>query len=592
VTAQETLNIGLQHHQAGRLAEAEAVYRQILSANPRHPDALNLMGALAAQAGKYDIAAQLFGQASAAEPGRAEFHSNLATVLEARGQHLAAAQCLARAVRLQPGQGDYHFRLGNLLLEMGRLDDAISCLDLAAQILNGMAGVHNNLGIAFRRKGELNRAIAWYGQALSLQPDYAEAANNLGEALFQNGQIEPAIAACRQALAMRPDYLEAELNLGNALRRAGRPREAVEAYEKAQALRPNYAPAHDNMANAFNAMGEFEQAERHYRRAAELDPAYPSPRWNLGLIHLRRGEFERGWELYDWRLKMPGMNLRADVPGAAWDGSELGGRRILLVAEQGLGDAIQFVRYAPMVRRRGGRVVLACPRELLSLLSRADGVDEAIAVDGPLPGAEAHCALLSLPRIFGTNLSNIPGHVPYLAAEPALKEQWRARMDEDQRPADQSRAAPPRIGLAWAGGPRHREDHLRSFSLSVLAPLVEARPEARFFSLQVGEASWEVSGPPPGMEISGICSQVKDFSDTAAIIENLDLVITADTAVAHLAGALGKPVWVMLPFVADWRWMSGRTDSPWYPTMRLFRQEKAGDWETVARRTAEALREF
>jgi tetratricopeptide (TPR) repeat protein len=584
VTAQETINLGLQHHQAGRLAEAEQAYRQALAINPRSADAMNLLGAVAGQVGRLDAALDLMRRASALEPNRAEFHANMGMVLSAQKQTVPAAQSFIRALQIDPNKGDYYFRLGGLHMELGNFDQALACYEMTACIDNGGPLAHNSMGIAHRYKGNLDAAIAWYGQAIALKPDYFEAANNLAESFYQKGEFQRAIDSCRYAIKFKPDYPEALNNLGNALRRIGRPREAVEAYQKAIDINPNLAQTQDNMGNAFQAMGEFARAEALYRRAAELAPGYASPRWNLSLIRLRQGEYESGWELYDWRLKMPGMSLRPDLPGIPWEGSELDGKRILLVAEQGLGDTIQFIRYAAMVAQRGGRVTLACPKELHALLRHAEGVSNVVAGDGPLPAADFHCALLSLPKIFRTNRDAIPAKKSYLSADPALKEKWSQRMQ----------AGPDalRIGLAWAGNSNHRENHLRSFDLWTLAPLVGARDNAKFYSLQVAESAFQAIAPPKGMDLTDLGKEIADFSDTAAIIANLDLVITADTAVAHLAGALGKPVWVLLPFIADWRWLTDRSDSPWYPTMKLFRQTNAGDWEAPLRKIAEALLAF
>ena len=584
MTVQETLNLGVQYHQAGKLGEAEAAYRQILAVNPQQPDALNLLGALAGQVGKYEQAMDLIRRASTIEPNRAEFHANMGIVHAAQGQRAQAAQCFLRAVHLEPRRGEYYFRLGSVHLEMGNYDNSLACFELAASLDNGQPAAHNAMGITHRYKGNLDAAIGWYGQALALQPEFAEAANNLAEALIAKGESGRAIEAARHALKVKPDFTQALNNLGNALRLAGRPDEAVATYQKVAKLDPKLAQTYQNMGNAYSEMGDFARAEGMHRRAIEITPDYVDAHLSLGVIHLRRGELERGWGLFDWRLKLPGMGLRAGLPGTVWTGGEFGGKRILLVAEQGLGDTIQFVRYAAMVAQRGATVILSCAKELAGLLRGAEGVSDVVASDGALPAADAHCALLSLPGIFRTGMNNIPAKLSYLSADPALKEKWAARI-----PAGSNL---PRVGLVWAGGGRHPANRERSFDLWGLGALAKAREGAKFFSLQVAETSFQAIAPPKGMDLTDLGKEVTDFSDTAAIIANLDLVITADTAVAHLAGALGKPVWVLLPFVADWRWFTDRDDSPWYPTMRLFRQEKAGDWEAPVRKAAEALGGF
>jgi len=588
VTIQEAINVGLQHQQAGRVADAETVYRQIIAQQPRNPDAPHLLGLLLGQTGRYDPALQFIRRALEIDPSRSDFYAGLSAVLSAQGQFMQAAQAISRALTLKPHEAEYHFRLGHILMQLGRLDDALAAFDMAAQISPGAPAAHNAVGIAFRRKGQLNAAIAWYGQALSLEANFPDAHNNLGEALYQNGQLDAAIVACRRALELRPKFPEALNNLGNALRKAGRLEEAVETYQKALAQRPDWPETHDNLGNAYFSQGELDLAAFSYANALAITPNYAPAQMNQGLLHLLRGDFEHGWDLYESRLKVPGATRPKETPAATWDGSDLRGKRILVLSDQGFGDCIQFIRYAPMLAERGGQVVLACQEELLSLLDKSGGVSQTVKLNGPMPAADVYCPLLSLPRIFKTDLQTIPARTPYLSADAARRDQWRDRIGDS--------SGRLRIGLAWAGRPGDREELNRSIPLSMLAPLAEARRDhdrgALFYSLQLGDAAAQTAGPPAGMELIDLTGQIKDFSDTAAMIENLDLVITVDTAVAHLAGALGKPVWLLLAMIPDWRWMLKRADSPWYPTMRLFRQTRRGDWDAPLRELAEALRGF
>ena len=297
---------------------------------------------------------------------------------------------------------------------------------------------------------------------------------------------------------------------------------------------------------------------------------------------LTRGEFIPGWDEYEWRWRCKDFALfRRNFPQPQWDGSDLSGHTILLHTEQGFGDALQFIRYLPLVTQRGGRIIIQCQAELQRLFQIMAGDCPVMARGQPLPAFDVHCPLLSLPRVFGTTLGTIPRQVPYLHAAHAMVENWRERLAVD--------AGSLNVGLAWAGHPAFKGDRLRSpRHLSLLAPLVKIR-KARFVSLQKGEASNQTRNPPEGMNLVDWTEELKDFADTAALIANLDLVISSDTAVVHLAGAMGKPVWVLLPFAPDWRWLLEREDSPWYPTMRLFRQPAIGDWDSVMQKVVDAL---
>ncbi len=348
----------------------------------------------------------------------------------------------------------------------------------------------------------------------------------------------------RRAVQLRPDYIEALNNLGNVLRIQGRMAEALECYDQALDLQPDHADVHLSRAMAW----------------------------------LERGEFERGWPEYEWRLKCQ----RYAIPPfrrPPWDGSPLEGRTILLYADYGVGDALQFIRYAPLVQRRVGRVIVTCGRPLGRLLATCPGVERVVSEGDSLPDFEVYAPLMSLPGIFGTTLATIPAEVPYLAPDEGLVETWHRQMNT---------AVGLRIGIVWQGNPQNTRDHMRSFRLAQLEPIA-LRPGIRLFSLQKGHGSEQLGEIGGRFELTDLSGGLVDFLDTAAAIVNLDLVIAPDTAVAHLAGALGVPVWVALPFAADWRWMSGRDDSPWYPTMKLFRQRRWGEWDEVFERIAREL---
>lgn len=464
---------GLAHHQAGRLAAAEAAYREVLAHFPRQPDALHMLGVLAHQAGRHELALQLIGRAIGIAPKQAAFHNNLGSCHEARGE----------------------------------LDAAL---------------------VAFRR-------------AIALQPGLPEAHNNVGNVLQALGDCDGAIAAYRQALALRPAYAEAQDNLGAALQAAGRPEEAIAAHRQALALRPDHAGA----------------------------------QWNLAYALLLKGDFAAGWAQNEWRWRASGR--QAADPGWSqplWLGTPaLAGRTLLVHHEQGLGDTLQMLRYAPLLAAQGARVLLRVPATLADLAATVPGVAAVIREGEPLPAFDLHCPCMSLPLACGTLLETIPATVPYLAAPEAARSAWQARLGPAQR---------RRVGLAWSGSAGHRNDRNRSLPFARLAPLLDA--DAEFHSLQKEYRAADAAAMRADGRIIDHAADLATLADTAGLIAALDLVITVDTAVAHLAGAMGRPAWLLLPFAPDYRWLLGRDDSPWYPTLRLFRQPVAGDWGSVVGR--------
>jgi Flp pilus assembly protein TadD len=465
--------------------------------------------------------------------------------------------------------------------QAGRLSQA---RDLYQQILAQQpdhAGALHLSGVIALQEGRNDLAVDLIGKAIALGPSSPEAHCNLGIALQEKGQLTGAVAAYRRAIALKPNYPAAHSNLGAALRDTDKLDEAIAAFRQAIALGPSFADAHSNLGIALRDKGQLDDAITAYRQALALKPDYPEAHHNLALLLLLRGDFLAGWNEFEWRWRckqFPSPCRTFDQP--QWDGSDLAGRTILLHAEQGFGDTIQLIRYVPLVASRRGKVILQCGPELQRLLGRTTGIARWVGPGGDLPPFDIHCPLLSLPRAFGTTLQSIPQAVPYLQADAEGVERWRRELA-----ADGGRF---RVGLAWAGRPTHRNDRNRSLSLSTLAPLAQARGMT-FYSLQKGEAGKQAANPPAGLELVDWTAELNDFADTAALIANLDLVISVDTAVVHLAGAMAKPAWTLLPFVPDWRWLLEREDSPWYPTMRLFRQPSRGDWGSVIARVAEAL---
>jgi tetratricopeptide (TPR) repeat protein len=615
-------NLALILNDCRRYEEAIAACRKALILSPDHAVAHNNLGNALCGLRQFDEAVIAYERAIKLKPDYAAASNNLGNAFKGLGLLDLAIDAYRAAIAMQPGHLYATCNLGSTLMQQGKLDEAAAayrqalaidagcvtasqqlgavmlmifdqredpaaldqCILHLQQAIAGnlsparLAEAYANLGKALLAKSRIDESIAACRRAIQLDPNLAQAHNNLGTALAAAGDLAPAIAAYESALRLQPDLAEIHNNLGVALRRSNLGDRAIAACTTAIKLRPDYADGHNNFGSALYSRGEIDRAIPAYRKAIELNPDHASAHCNLGLALLVSGNFEEGWREFEWRWRVKELCLppiRTSQP--AWDGSDLNGRRILLHAEQGMGDSIQFVRYLPMVKQRGGRITLACPKELIPLFNQLTDADQITAVDQPLPEFDVHCPLVSLPRVLGTRLETIPAEIPYLKADPPRSARWRERLPRDAR---------RKVGLAWSGQPVHPNDLNRSMPLSALAPLAKLSG-VQFFSLQKGKAKEQTSKWPT--ELTDWTNELTDFAETAALVENLDLVITVDTAVAHLAGAMGKPVWLLLPFAPDWRWMLRREDSPWYPTARLFRQTTAGDWTEPVGRVIEAL---
>ena len=431
------------------------------------------------------------------------------------------------------------------------------------------------------RQGEYDQALVHLRRAVQLNPNFAEAYNNLGAVLREQGKYGEAVICFEEALRINDRVPEAHNNFGTALQMNAQSDEAQAAYRQAIRLNPDFAEAHDNLGNLLTAQGEFDAAMSSFERAVRLQPALASAHNNRAVTLLLQGNFAAGWPEYEWRWKLPEAPPR---PWARpiWDGALLEGRTILLHPEQGLGDMLQFIRYAPLVKAKGGTVLVAAPAKMAPILNTCAGIDRVLSEDDPPVAFDVRAALMSLPGVFRTELDSIPADVPYLSAEAELVSRWREALGPDRR---------LRVGVNWQGNPKYRDDRLRSIPLDEFAPLAAIKG-ARLLSLQQGFGSEQLSRVDFAVEDWGSKLDLdggRAFCDTAAVIANLDLVITSDTVVAHLAGALGARVWLALSFVPDWRWLLDRADSPWYPTMRLFRQSQPGDWNGVFERIAAEL---
>jgi tetratricopeptide (TPR) repeat protein len=604
----EQLKAAFAYFQEGNVQQAETICREILGVSPDNARALHLLGMIFYERMDYTAAKKYIGKSLRIDPAEASAYFNLANILREERNFDEAVSNYQKALRINPELNDAYYNMGIIFEEKGQISDAIVCFEKAVQIDLYDAAAYNNLGTALLRAGRPDDALTNYQKAIQIKPDNAKTYCNLGTAFHEKKQFDDAIANFQKAIRLNPEFADAYSGLGNSwkekglldeamhfyqkalqidpdraetyynlgivLKEKGLFAEAISTYQKAIQLNPGSLDAYNNLGIAFQDSRQLEEALASYREALSIDPDDAVTHWNLAHALLLSGNFRDGWQEYEWRLRVKDF-YRMDFDRPLWEGSDISGRTILLQAEQGFGDTIQFVRYASLVAQSGAKVIVACPKELTSLLQNVEGVQQAVSYGERLPGFDLYCPLPSLPFIFGTTSESIPVKIPYINADYSLTRRWRDKLKDDDSQL--------KIGLVWAG----REQ--RSFSLDLFSPL-SGLEDVTFYSLQKGEAAKQAEHSSGNMEIVDYTEEIHDFSDTAAFIENLDLIITVDTAVAHLSGALGKTVWTLLPAVPDWRWMLVRKDSPWYPTMRLFRQSLSGAWDQVVNLIGNELR--
>ena len=619
VTLAQALQLGMTHFQAGRLPEAEAAFRRVLAADPNNVTALDLMGCIAHQVGKYEYALEFFKRALLHNPDDPFIHFNMGVSLEEQGKPDEALPCYRKVLALNPGHvkariklgvvlqtlGEFdeavvayrqalrlvpdnavaHNNLGVVLQTLGKPDEAEACYRKALSLNPDYAGAHNNLGAVLQRLGNPDQAVNCYRKAVGLNPDYAEAHNNLGSALGDLNRPDEALASYAKALQLRPAYAEALSNQGNTLRSQGRLEEALACHHRALALEPDNAVAHTNLGVTLQDQGKYEEALSCFHKALEFKPDIAATHWSLALVLLLRGDYAAGLTHYEKRLEDAGQNQTATARETLakltgkprWQGEDLRGKTLLVWNDQAQGDAIMMARYLPLLRDKGaGDILLACQPTLVKIMQTLPAVGRVIGHGTPLPmdDFDCHCPMMSLPYLFGTRLETVPNAVPYISVPPARAEKWTQRL---------AAIKGMKVGLVWAGSKTQKKDFLRSIPFKEFMPLL-AIPGARFISLQK-------DGGESGGALLDWMAECEDFLDTAALVQQLDLVISVDTAVAHLAGALGRPVWLLNRFESEWRWLLEREDSPWYPTMRIFRQPVLHDWGSVIERVAEELKE-
>jgi tetratricopeptide (TPR) repeat protein len=580
----ETLtNRGVSLYALGRFAEALESYDRALALQPALLVALSNRGNTLKELKRFEDALASYDRALVLRPDYAEAHYNRGNALHALGRFEEALASYDRALALGP---DYVEALGNrgvTLHRLQRFEEALVSYDRALAGRPNDAEALDNRGVTLNALARFEEALASYERALARRPDWAQALTNRGVTFNALRRFDEALASYDRALALRPDDAEALSNRGHTLHTLNRFEAALASCDHALALRPDYAEAHYNRSVTLRALRRFDEALASCSRALAVRPNYAEVHFNEACCRLVTGDFDRGWEKTEWRWDIgPSKNANRNFVQPLWTGSdETAGKTILLHAEQGLGDTIQFCRYAPRVAERGARVILEVQKPLHELMSTLPGAAQIVSRGDPLPDFDLHCPLLSLPRAFATRLETIPRKTPYLRASPQAVTDWNDRLGARNR---------PRIGLAWSGNPTHLDDHNRSIGLSLLLPLLNL--DATYVSLQRDVRIGDATVLKGCSNLLHFGEELKNFSDTAALISNLDLTISVDTSAAHLAGALAKPVWVLLAFAPEWRWLLDREDTPWYPTARLFRQDDTRDWAGLIARVHAALREL
>lgn len=578
-------NLGNLLRDNGRAGDAAECYRRAVELRPAHAPFRRRLGECLLALGRHEEAIEALQSAVALDPNDAQTWHRLALALRALGRAEDALAGFRRVAELRPESGEAHNNAGAQLLAMGKSAEAEPCLLRALQLAPDFTEAHSNLGKALRDLHRPAEAETCFRRVLELQPQSVEALDNLGIALSDQNRFAEAIDCFERAERMDPENADTHCNLGHALLLQDRFPEALHHLHHALRLKPGFLDARNNLggvllADALMRADEagLDKAERCFRQALEIDPNHAEIHVNLALLQLLRGRYEEGWKEWEWRWKFKESTIDR-FPQPMWRGEPLAGRTILLHTEGGHGDSLQFVRYAALVKRRAARVILRCPEALCALLSGCRGIDLIVGEQSEVPWFDVHCPLMTLPGIFGTTPETVPADVPYILPDPDLAAFWRERLAA----ADGFKA-----GISWQGNPKFKGDLRRSIPLARFEPLSRV-PGVRLYSLQRGFGQEQ-------LEQFAARWQVEDlgllFAEKAAAMMSLDLIITSDTAIAHLAGALGRPVWLAVSYIPDWRWFTAIDHSPWYPTMRLFRQPGPRQWPAVFERMAAALAEF
>ncbi len=616
----EKLNQAVTQHRQNHFDSAAQIYQSILSAKPEHFDTLQLYATVLAQTGRLDQALTVFTKAcEVAVSQRIEgaklvgIYNNLGNIYKGQGQLDLALSSYTKSLDLNHNYAEAHNNIGLILFEQFRFEEAVISYERALQLNPKFLQAFNNKGSALRELGNYSQALKSFEQALELNPEYAQAHSNKGLVLQDLQNWEAALNAYQTALKYKPDYAEALNNCANVYKELGQTQkakqfyldalalrndypdalcnlgalyredqqisDAMQCYTRALELNPSFAQAFYNRGNLFKDLRDFGRAMTDFHRAVRLMPNFAEANLNIAIVSLTLGNMAPGWLGFEWRwrskeLKQSGVNAYAEHPLWLGEGS-LVNKTILLHAEQGLGDTVQFCRYAKLIKALGARVILVVPNELFELLIGLEGVDQLFRKGGSPPHFDYQCPLMSLPLAFNTQLKNIPSPNAYIQCDPAKASFWSNWLSTHQY----QKTNKAKVGLAWSGNPLHHNDRNRSLSLSQLHEL--AQLDLDFISLQKNMSQTDKETLVTFSSVRDVSAALHDFSDTAALVECLDLVVTVDTSVAHLAAAMGKPVWVLLPLNSDWRWLDQTSTTPWYSCMRLYRQSTHRDWRSV-----------
>ena len=591
---EKRLNQAVALHQAGKLPKAEQLYQQVLADNPRNSDALHLLGVIAYQVGKHEISVNLITNAIEIDSQQVEAYNNLGIVFKEQGKLEESVQAHHKAIEIQPDHAEAHYNLGDTYQKQGKLEESIQAYYKAIEIQPNYTEAYNNLGIALKEQGELELAIQAYHKAIEIQPNYVEVYNNLGIALKGQGELELAIQAYHKAIEIQPNYAEVHYNLGNAYQEQKKLELATQVYHKAIEIQPNYAEAHNNLGNAYQEQGELELAIQAYHKAIEIQDDFAEAHNNLGQILLLLGYFRQGWEEYEWRWQCRNFSIgQRNFPQPLWNGSNLQGKSILVWAEQGIGDEIMFANLLDSLKKISSHIIVECEIRLVAFFQRSFPETQFVPRENP-----PNSRLLN---------SNIDYQVPIGSLgqwlrpdEDSFKQNRQSYLttctdkSEQIKKRYQSLAADSiLIGISWKStGAKQKQTLSKSTTLKDWTSIL-SQQGCCFINLQYGDIEPELEQFQEETGLKIYCDQeidaLQNLDDFATQVSALDLVVSTSNTTAHIAGALGKRVWTLLPYMPNWRWMLNRNDTLWYPHMRLFRQNTIGDWRDVFQRVTLAL---
>lgn len=590
LTVEQALDLAFSYYDTGRFLEVEQLCRLVLQEVPRQADAMQLLAAVLSQRGQYTDAVQLLREAISQAPGHAHIHNNLGIALHQMERSHEAVSEFSKALQIRPDFAKAHNNLGVALMKLGHLDKAVTACRQAIRLQGDFKEAYNNLGLALKKKGELGNAIESYEKAVNLDPEYAEALSNLGMVLIAQGRFEEAVGNLQKAVSLVPDSAEFRDNLGVLFNRQGRFEEAVSASEKAISMRPSFVEAHNNLGTALMELGRFSDANTAFEKAIAIDPECAEAHHNRSLVLLLKAQFEQGWAEYEWRWKHAGFStpLRP-FSQQWWNGSAEGVAKLLVWAEQGIGDEVQFSGLIRHILSGGIHVVVECDSRLVSLLRRS--FPGAIVVERSDPPASLlkdpsithQIPMASIPRVLGLSPNSMCFQNPFMVPDEKLRDRFRSEYKVD--------GAPVLVGISFRSG-NSQEGQKRSIGLEHWGPILKVAG-ARFVNLQYGECSRELRAAYERFGVEVLKDEridpLRDLESFAAQVAAMDLVISVDNSTVHFAGALGVEVWTMLPTTPDWRWGLEGDRTRWYPTMRLFRQAERGEWKPVILRVAREL---